>query len=83
MTMSFKALPDQVCIRYLEFLKLIILNWGFSTKVTIAHFYCKNYLKLSELNTYNLENDNIFPLIDQIKVSKVPLCIRQWHLWVT
>ena len=42
-------------------------------KVICAFLASENMKKLLELNTFKLENDVIFHIIDQIKVSGVPL----------
>ena len=49
-TVYFKALSDQVCIIYqcLQFSKLIIFNFGFSTKEICAFLLQKNIEELSE-----------------------------------
>ena len=45
----------------------------FSKKVICAFLASENMKELLELNTFKLENDVIFQIIDQIKVSGVPL----------
>ena len=49
-------------------------NFGFSLKITCEFLLHENIYELSELNTIiNLENDNIFQITYQIKVSRAPL----------
>ena len=52
---------------FINLKKLNIFNGGFFSKV-FAHFSVKKY-KQNEI----LKNGNIFYIIDQIKVSRVPL----------
>ena len=85
---SFKALLDQVWIRYqcLTFFKLII----FSAKVTCAFPLQKCVTNYQNLTVSNLwKNDNIFKIFDHIKVLKVTVVNRGlqplhgWSLEIT
>ena len=76
-TVSFKALFRY---QYLQLWKLVIFNCDFSVKVTCAFLLHENMQKLQNLTLLTLKNDDIFYIIDQIKVSRVPLWIRHCHL---
>ena len=64
------------------FIVLIILHFGFSTKVTRAFLLQENLQELSEINTMHAsqKNDNIFHIDDQMKVSREPWGIGIWHV---
>ena len=62
-TEPLKALSNQVWINVYN-----IDNWIFSTVVSILKWIIRYN------NFYTLKNDNIFHIIDQIKVSRVHIC---------
>ena len=78
--LPLNALSDQVGIRfkYSVFWKLFIFNCGFSTYVTSAFLLQENEYESLEFNTY--ASDNIFHIIDQIKISRVSLWIGDYKL---
>ena len=54
------------------FLKTVF-NYGFSVKMICTFFICKNKLRnLRNKHFLSQENEGIFHIIDQIKVSRVP-----------
>ena len=58
-------------------LKLFIFIYRFSAKETCVFLASEAIEKSSEFNTLSQKNDEIFQIIEQIKVSRVPLCIVQ------
>ena len=59
--------------------KIIILNFGFSVKITSGCLRQKEWRKLSEWSVSSYKNDNIVHIIDQIDQSKVKWVVL-WNM---